>query len=160
MIIDPQPLREHIHGEDHEESQRYYTDDAMGDISDACSDYPSRDLQRLLSEAAHLIDIHDDGTSAYYESLDPDVVGTWVLGTSWNNPASYDAENVGLMRDVLEHYRDVMRCASVYADNTYDDTWRLLNDENWLDTLSFSERQFAINSLRHPGLRRAAQALI
>ncbi|WP_341317601.1 hypothetical protein WN982_40780 [Paraburkholderia sp. IMGN_8] len=160
MILDPQPFRERVHGEDYEESQRYYTDDAMADIGDAGADYPSRDLQRALSEAARLIDVHDDGTSAYYESLDPDVVGTWVLGTSWNNPASYDAENVALMRDVLEQYRDVMRCASVYADNTYDDTWRLLNDENWLDTLSFSERQFAINSLRHPGLRRAAQALI
>jgi hypothetical protein len=160
MIIDPQPFRERVHGEDYEESQRYYTDDAMGDIDDACSDYPSRHLQRLLSEAARLIDIHDDGTSAYYESLDPDVVGTWVLGTSWNSPDRYDANNVALLRDILTHYCDVMRCASMYANHTYGDTWRLLNDENWLDTIGFPERAFAIDSLRYPGLRRAAQALI
>ncbi|MFL9910325.1 hypothetical protein [Paraburkholderia sp. RL17-337-BIB-A] len=160
MIIDPQPFRERVHGEVYEESQRYYTDDAMADIGDAGADYPSRDLQRALSEAARLIDVHDDGSVAYYESLDPDVIGEWVFGSSWNNPDRYDAKNVALLRDILTLYCDVMRCASVYANHTYDDTWRLLNDENWLDTLGFSERAFAIDSLRHPGLRRAAQAII
>ncbi|MGB8416796.1 hypothetical protein [Paraburkholderia sp.] len=141
--------------------RHHYTEDAMRALDDYCSDYPSRDLKAILDEAARLIDIHDDGTTEYYAQLEPEAVGRWVLGSAWDAPTQYDNQNVSLVREILTHYCEVMRCASTYANRrSHDLTVRFLNDEDGLETLFLSERQTAIDSLRYPGLLKAAQSLI
>ncbi|MGF6759134.1 hypothetical protein [Paraburkholderia sp. GAS42] len=141
--------------------RHHYTEDAMRALDDYCSDYPSRDLKAILDEAARLIDTHDDGTSEYYAQLEPQTVGRWVLGSAWDAPTQYDNRNVSLAREILTHYCEVMRCASAYANRrSYDPAVRFLNDEDGLETLLLPERRTAIDSLRYPGLLRAAQSLI
>ncbi|TDY22107.1 hypothetical protein B0G81_2393 [Paraburkholderia sp. BL6665CI2N2] len=146
--------------DDDEYYPSHYTDDALQAIDDFCSDYPSRDLKTILDEAARLIDIHDNGTIEYYAQLEPQTVGRWVLGSAWDVPTQYDDQNVSLTREILTHYCAVMRRASEYASQSRYPTVRYLNDEDGLETTTFSERQIAVDSLRYPGLLKAAQSLI
>lgn len=155
-----QPQTVETSNDDSESYYFRYTDEALRAIDDFCSDYPSRDLKAMLADAAHLIDIHDDGTAEYYEHLDVDVVGQWVFGTGWDNPEPYHSKNVSLAREILTHYCAVMHCASGYANRSYDSSARFLNDEDGLDMLSYSDRQLAIDCLKYPGLSKAAQTLI
>jgi hypothetical protein len=158
MITEPQTID--TRNDDNESYRHHYTDDAMRAIDEFCSDYPSRDLKAMLADAAHLIDIHDDGTAEYYEHLDVDVVGQWVFGTCWDNPDPYHVGNVSLVREILTHYCALMHCASGYANRSYDSTVRFRNDEDGLEALSFSDRRLAIDCLKYPGLSKAAQTLI
>jgi hypothetical protein len=148
-------------GADDSESYRHrYTDEAMEALDEFCTDYPSRSLQRILAEAARLIDTHNDGSIEYYERLDAEIVGRWILGSEWDMPSRYELKNVSLAQEILANYCAVMRCASGYAKRSFNPPFRFLNDEDGLDTYILSERQFAMDSLRYPGLSRAAQALI
>ncbi|MGF6770639.1 hypothetical protein P3T18_003118 [Paraburkholderia sp. GAS199] len=157
MIVDPQPVIRSTNDSDSHHCQSY---EDMAEFEDACGDYPARTLERLLGEAARLISLHDDGSPAYYQSLNPDVIGRWVIGDAWHAPDRYESKNTALLRDILTRHCDTMRCAASYANNSFDNTWNLLTDGISFDSFRFSERQFAVDSLRYPGLRNAAHALI